>query len=168
MTERRAGPGQRRRGWVVPALAAVMLLAVAGCGGTPPSTDGAPASQESTHEFADVRVRATTLPTMMLGEAVAREYGIERRDGLVMLLVGARRGDEAAEVSAPARISVTTTDLRGQRQRVEMRELHSGELVDHVGTLPVEAPETLRFEVEIALADGTRSTMRFNRDFLPR
>lgn len=121
--------------------------------------------EEATLVIGDTAVRATVLQTSLLGEMVAGKYGITRADNRVMVLVGLRRGESMQETSVRARITATVTDLRGQRQAIELRELHSGELVDYVGTLQVPLPDTLRFELDIALEDGARSTMRFTREF---
>lgn len=113
----------------------------------------------------DVVVRASAIPTDMLGEAVARQYGIERAPGTVLLLVGARRG--SAEAALPARVSATATDLLGKRQAIAMREVRSGEFVDYAGTARVIAPDTLRFDVEVATEGAAPMSLQFNRDFFP-
>src|SRR3970282_1176830 len=100
-------------------------------------------------------------------EAASR-YGIAGDDRQVMLLVGVRQGSEALERSLPARVEVTVTDLRGQRQAMPMRELRSDDLVDYVGTVEVSLPDTLRFDLSIVLPDGKTSTMQFNREFYPQ
>lgn len=148
-----------------------IALALAGCGGPAPSHGGgdkAPATQEAVLRQGDVIVRANAIPAESLGEAVARQYGIAREPGTVMLLVGVRRGDERAEAALPARIEATATDLLGKRQAIAMRELRSGEFVDYAGSARVIAPDTLRFDVEVAPEGGARMALQFNRDFFPR
>lgn len=153
------------------------LLAIAlgtglliGCGGQPAAP--APAaviadSQDNIARIGDVTARATVLPTSQLGSLVADKYGIRRADDELMLLVGLRLGDEGAEVSVPARIVATASDLRGGRSTIALRELRSGELLDYVGTVAVKLPDTLQFEIDITLEDGARTTMRFSRDLQP-
>jgi hypothetical protein len=150
-------------------LGAALLL---GCSAEPSSPPaGNPASsanqQEATARIGDTTVRATVLQTALLGELVADKYGIARADNQVMLLVGLRQGESSEETSVPARITATATDLRGQRHAIELRELHSGDLLDYLGTVQVSLPDTLRFELDITLENGAHSTMRFNREFLP-
>lgn len=152
------------------ALAALLVSALAACGGgtgSAPPVDTAP--QEALIEIGDVRVRATAVPTRVLGEAIARQYGITRADDTVMLLVSARKGlDDATSVSLPTRVTATAIDLRGNRQAIAMRELRSGEgaaaLVDSMGIADVDMPDTLRFEVDVAYAGGT-AQLAFARDF---
>ncbi|MGY1424120.1 DUF4426 domain-containing protein [Lysobacter sp. A289] len=158
------------------ALAGLLGTALmSGCSAEAPSSDAAgiaPAttaaeSQDTTIRIGDTTVRATVLQTSTLGELVASKYGIERSDDRVMLLVGLREGESGQAASVPAQVSATTTDLRGQRETIELRPLVSGELVDYVGFVQVTLPDTLRFQVDIQLEDGTRSTMRFSRQFAP-
>src|SRR3546814_17248096 len=60
------------------------------------------AQQEASMQIGDVLVRANAVPTANLGEAVARQYGIERGTGTVMLLVGVRRDGDAGETALPS------------------------------------------------------------------
>ena len=153
------------------------LLAIAlgtgllsGCGGQPAAPVPAAViteSQDTVVRIGDATARATVLPTSQLGSLVADKYGIRRADDQLMLLVGLRRGEGSAEVSVPARIVATASDLRGGRSTIDMRELQSGELLDYVGTVAVKLPDTLQFEVDITLEDGARTTMRFSRDLQP-
>lgn len=153
------------------ALLALTLLLAAGCGGEPPAAtpaEGAPPPQEAVARVGDTTVRATALQTSQLGEAVAREYGLARDDGRVLLLVAVRRGAEGQETSVPARVTARVTDLRGRQQPVEMRELRSGDLLDYVGTTGVSPPDTLRFDIDVVAEDGTRADLQFTREFFPR
>src|SRR5690606_34303665 len=127
----------------------------------------AQARQEASMRIGDVVVRANAIPAATLGEAVARQYGIERAPGTVLLLVGVRRGPELQETALPARITATATDLLGKRQAIDMREVRSGEFVDYVGTARVIAPDTLRFDIDVVPRDAPRMQLRFNRDFFP-
>ena len=154
----------RTRGATILALCA----ALAACGGSTPPAPPSQAPQEAVVQVGDVLVRANALPTADLGEAVARQYGIERDPGTVMLLVGVRRDDEAGETALPARVAANAADLLGKRQQLEMREVRSGAFVDYVGTARVIAPDTLRFDVQVVPEGGTAMELRFNRDFFPR
>lgn len=153
---------------VLPAILACVLIV--GCGGNPPPPPATPAAaaQAATLRTGDLTIRASAVPTTALAAAVASQYGIERGDGSVLLLVAVRRGAEAQEVAVPAQVSVTATDLFGQRRDVPMRELRSGDLLDYVGTLEVSAPDTLRFDLRIVPEGGQVSTMQFTREFHPR
>ncbi|TCZ83926.1 DUF4426 domain-containing protein [Lysobacter sp. N42] len=149
----------------------IVALALAGCGGAPQPAPAVPASsmQEAVARAGDVTIRASVLPTVMLDERVARGYGIERSDRSAMLLVSLRRGPEGQETALPAQVLAKASDLRGRAQLVDMRELRSeGGLLDYVGTVEIDAPDTLRFDVQVTRADGATSSMQFTREFHPR
>ncbi|RDZ29409.1 DUF4426 domain-containing protein [Lysobacter silvisoli] len=155
--------------------AVLLLLLLGGCGGKPaaPATAGA-APQEAVARRGDVTVRASALQTSALSPAVAAQYGLNRDDGTVMLLVAVRRGPDGQEVAMPAQVSATVSDLRGQRHNVEFRELRTGdaasggELLDYVGTVEIDPPDTLRFEISAVGEGGASATLEFSREFYPR
>ncbi len=148
---------------------ALIVLATA-CGGiNPPAPSGAASAQgEASARVGNVSVRASPIQTSMLNPAVARQYGIERDDNTILLLVAVRQGTEANETSLPAQITASAIDLRGHRQAIVMRELRTGDLIDYIGTVETALPETLRFDVK-AVRDGKSvATLQFNREFYPR
>ncbi|MDQ3286848.1 MAG: DUF4426 domain-containing protein [Pseudomonadota bacterium] len=125
------------------------------------------APPEAITRSGDLTIRASAVPTSALGDAVARRYGIRSSEETILLLVGLRRGPDANETSVPAEVSVTVTDLSGQRQDVPMRELRSGELLDYVGTVDISGPDTLRFDVRTVRGNGEVDTLQFAREFHP-
>jgi hypothetical protein len=154
------------------AIALMSMLALAGCGGsntTPPAVPAAsaPASSEAVTRIGDVSIHASVVQTSVLAESVAREYGITRDPHRVLLLVAVRRGPDAEAIGLPAQVVATVTDLRGRRQDIVMRELRSGDLLDYIGTVEVDLPDTLRFDVAVTRAGGATSTLQFNREFHP-
>ncbi|MGI8561552.1 MAG: DUF4426 domain-containing protein [Luteimonas sp.] len=163
------------------ALGLVLAGLLAACGGPSPQADAmrqqAGAPQEASLRIGDLIVRANAVQAATLGEAVARQYGVDRSAGTVMLLVGVRReGADTQETSVPARVGATAVDLLGRRQAPEMREVRSGDsgsrpgdgFIDYVGSFRIAAPETLRFDVEVVAEGGQRMTLQFNRDFFAR
>jgi hypothetical protein len=153
------------------ALALSCALALAACGGSapPPAKPAQPAPEEAVSRVGDVTIRATAIPTSTLTAEIARRYGIERNDRTALLLVGVRQGPEGQEVALAATVTVSATNLSGQRQDLALRELRSeGGLLDYVGTIDVNPPDTLRFDVTVVRADGTRSNLEFSREFYPR
>lgn len=138
-------------------LAAVLL---AGCGNAP---EPPAAPQEQVLQRGDLTVRATVMQTSTLSEAIAARYGIERGDEVVMLMVGVRQGP--AETSLAATVTASATELGGRRHAIAMRELRAGGVVDHIGTLRVELPTTLDFDLEIRRSGQPPLRMDFNRDF---
>ncbi len=164
----------------LPRVIAILALGLAltGCGGSAPApaSGQAQAQQEAVVQVGDVLVRANAISTSNLGEAVARQYGIERDARTVMLLVGVRRTGDGGETALPARVTAAAADLLGKRQALAMREVRSGDpgsgpgqgFIDYVGIAHVIAPDTLRFDVEVVPEGGSPMQLRFNRDFFPR
>lgn len=138
-------------------LSAAVLLA--GC--APDAPPAAP--HEEVLQRGDTTVRATVMQTSTLSEAIAARYGIERGDDRVMLVVGVRQGP--AEDPAEATVTATATDLRGRRHAIPLHALEAGGLVDHVGSLRVELPATLSFEIEVRPEGQHPVRMQFNHDF---
>lgn len=152
-------------------LAITCAVALAGCDGgnaPAPAVPAAATSQEAVSRAGGATIRASAVPTASLAAEVAGRYGIVRDDRTVLLLVAVRKGTEMQETSVPATITATATNLSGQRQPVALRELRSGDLLDYVGTVQTSLPDTLRFDLTIAVEGGATSTMQFSREFYPR
>jgi hypothetical protein len=165
---------------IAPATVATVLALCACAREAPaptPADTSAPAtaggSQEAVSQAGDATVRASAVQTSTLPPQVAAEYGIARDERSVLLLVAVRRGPAGQEAALPARITATVTDLRGRRQAITMREMKTKGpgtevLLDYIGTVEVSPPDTLRFDLTVALEGGATSTMQFTRDFFPR
>ena len=149
-------------------LCMLALVACAPSASPPASTvsSSGDASQEAVARAGDVTVRASAVPTLSLSPEIATRYGIERNEDSVLLLVMVRRGTEESAVGA--RIQATATDLRGRPRPIEMRELRMGELLDYVGVVEADLPDTLRFDVQVTRNDGGTSNLQFTRDFRPQ
>lgn len=151
---------------------ALAMLAAA-CGGTnaPAPTDATSAQGDALVRVGDISVRASPIQTSMLNAAVAQDYGIVRDDRTILLLVVVRQGPENDESPLSAQITASTTDLRGHKQAIAMRDLRIGDpesVANYIGTVEVALPETLRFDVK-AVRDGKAiATLQFNREFYPQ
>lgn len=155
-----------------PVCATAMLIAcalLAACGGSQPhpAADASQAQQSATATIGDATVRASVLPTNSLDPGVARGYGIERADGSAMLLVSLRRDAGSAGGSTRANVQATASDLSGHSRPIELREIRTGDEVDYVGTVAIEPPDTVRFDVGVE-RDGAQANLQFNREFFPR
>lgn len=162
----------------MPIMLLLAALATVGCSREPTARvadAAAPGSQEATLTVGDVTIRASAIQTSTLSEPVAAQYGISRDAGTVMLLVAVRQGPEGQEMALPAKVTATATDLRGQQQTLEMRELRSGapgsppeqQLLDYVGTVRAQVPDTLRFNVQVAREGSAPASLQFAREFYP-
>ena len=147
---------------------APLCLTLAACGNDAPK----PAKridtlQEAVTRDGDVTIRANVIASAHLNERMARDYGIPRDGHSVLLMVSVRRGPEGADVSLPATITASATNLQGQTQPIPMREMRIGEWIDYIGTARMTPPETLRFDLKIVREGAAASTMTFSRDFEP-
>ena len=156
----------------IPALLCV-VLALASCdrGDTPSrapmaATTPGDAANGATATSNGITLRANVVETQDLQESVAAGYGIARQPNQALLLLTVRdaNGDNATPVSLQA----TVSDLKGGGRQLPLREIRAGDFVDRIGLVPVNAPDTLTFEVRAQLVPGSTSTMRVSRDFYPR
>jgi hypothetical protein len=119
-------------------------------------------------DVGDASVIAVAIQTSQLPDAVAAEHGIEQRDDLVMLRVSPRLGEPGALTTAPAQVRATVTDLRGHTRELELEQRTVAGLVDHVGTLEVSLPDTLRFDISVVTQQGATETLQLSRQFQSR
>lgn len=124
-------------------------------------------SQQVETRIGDTTVYAVAMPTTAIPAPVAAEHGIERRPDVVMLRISGRRGEAGNVVSAPLKVQATSTDLRGQVQTVELKEAMAAGLVDYVGTVEADIPDTLRFDIRVTTPDGATQTMQLTREVQP-
>lgn len=132
----------------------------------PPAVPGS--AQQVEAEVGDVSFTAVAIQTSQIHATVAAEHGIERRDDLVMLRVSPRQGEPGSIDSAPAAVQAVATDLRGYTRVLELDRKVVAGLVDHVATMEVTLPATLRFEITATTPQGESETMKFSREFRAR
>jgi hypothetical protein len=167
------------------ALIATAVLSMAGCGGggespsagagaagpispTPGQSVQVPgSSQQVETRIGETTVYAVAMPTAAIPTEVAAEHGIERRPDLVMLRISGRRGDVGNLVSVPLKVQATSTDLRGQQQTLELKEVLANGLVDYVGTVDADIPDTLRFDIRVTTPEGATEAMQLTREVQP-
>lgn len=145
---------------------ALALLALTACGGgdKPRAARKLDAVQDAVARVGDLTVRANAVSTAHLGEAMAKQYGITRADDTVLLIVSVRQGPDGQDVAVPADVSVTARTLSGTPAPLPLREVRTGELVDHVGTFKVTPPDTLTFEVKVAREGKQMAILTLTRE----
>lgn len=152
---------------------------LAGCGGSAPapahvdargsaSSTTADRQGDVVEHIGDIEIRASVVQTSALPATVARQYGIDRDAGTLLLLVAVRKGPSASAIALPARVTAKVTDLRGGQQDIAMREIQAGALVDSLGTTQTTLPDTLRFDLTITIDAMAPVHMRFEREFYPQ
>jgi hypothetical protein len=147
---------------------------LAGCGGNAPTPATADARGDASRQgdvierVGDVEIRASVVQTSALPDSVARQYGIERDAKTLLLLVAVRKGPAASAIALPARVTAKVTDLRGGQQDIVMRDIQTAGLVDAVGTTRTTLPDTLRFDLTVAVDAMAPVRMQFEREFYPQ
>ena len=158
-------------------LGAALIATLGACGGGPADGEtvtatpaGAPtpgSAQQIEARVGDATINIVAMQTASIPAEVAREHGIVRSEDLVMLMVSPRQGSLGNLSSAPMQVAATVTDLRGQQQALEMKQVVNNGLIDYVGTVQTQLPDTLRFEVQVATPEGVRETLQLTREFQP-
>lgn len=155
----------------LPALALLCLaplcLALAACGGAdkPKPARVLDQPQDAVARIGDVTVRANAIPTGQLNPAMAKAYGIDRADDTVLLIVAVRQGPDGQDIAVSAEVEATASTLQGQRTPIALREVRTGDLVDHVGTAQVVRPDTLTFDIAVKRDGKSLADLKLVRDF---
>ena len=158
---------------LVPALFATALLCI-GCSRAGQAT-AVTASAASTHASSTdataamngVIVHASALPTADLNEAVARQYGLTRDAGTLLLLVTVRDANGDAVPADAVKVQARAGVLPDALAPLALRAIETNGLTDYIGTVSAHAPASVQFEVD-ATRGGAHSKMSFTRDLLPR
>ncbi len=117
----------------------------------------------------DLRVHFNALPTTELTPEVARQYGVTRSANRALVNVSLRRGEPGADVAVAADVTVSATNLAGQRQDVRMREVRDGDALYYLGEARVSGQDTLSFDLTVVV-EGEAKQMRatFRQEFFPQ
>lgn len=147
------------------ALASVLALLGACSGGQAPTqAQFVPPAPAVAELGGQLRARYTLVPTLALDQAMARGYGIERREGTALLLVALRHDEgDGNERGVEGQVRAQARDLSGRQQQVAMRTLRSGDYVDHVGLVDIGPRDVIRVEVD-AVVDGRSYRFDFQRN----
>ena len=144
-------------------LMAAVFLASCSAGEKPRMADiVAPA--QAYEDFGSLRVHYNAIPTLSMGEAVAREYGVERdaRTGLVTIAV--RNVVDGEEIAADSEVQAVAVDLQGVRQPISLHAARTGGYTDHIGTFRIAERDSYRFEITVK-SDGRSGSVKFQRNF---
>jgi len=117
----------------------------------------------------DLRVHFNALPTTSLTPEVARQYGVTRSANRALVNVSIRRGEQGADEAVAAQVTVSATNLAGQRQDVRMREVRDGDALYYLGEARVTGQDMLTFSLEVRI-EGEAQPMRaeFRQEFFPQ
>lgn len=123
---------------------------------------GLPAAAQ-TQQFDDLQVHYNAVPASVLGEDMARAYGLSRSGGQGLVTIAVQ---EADGTSVDAALRGTATNLAGHRKEIRFRELDEDGVVSHIGQFPASGRDTWRFAIEITPQERNASyTLSFQREF---
>lgn len=122
---------------------------------------------DSMRDFGDYVVYVNALTTERLTAEVAREYGVVRSPQRALLTLSVhKKQDSGPTVAVTGELSATATNLNGQLNSVQLREIREAEAVYYIGEQEVSDQETLTYAVSF-VPDGDTDPInfRFQRQF---
>lgn len=120
-------------------------------------------------QFGPYTVRASATQSQMLAPATAARHGIEPAAdrGVLNVVVLERRAD-GGQVTVPALVAASKTNLLGQSVPIEMREIRENERVSYLGSFEFAPMRNLRFELSVQPAGSKPLLLRFEDQFVVR
>jgi len=125
-----------------------------------------PALAQNSLRAGDVTVHFSALPTTTLSPEVARQNGITRSANRALVNIAVRQGEPGADRAMAAKVTVSATNLTGQRVDLRMREVREGDAIYYLGEARVSGHETLSFELSVT-PEGAATPIRtvFRQEF---
>ncbi len=130
-----------------PMTAAIALLALLAA---------APALAQNSLRAGDITVHFNALPTTTLSPDVARQKGITRSANRALVNIAVRQGEPGADRAVPATVTVSATNLTGQRVELRMREVREGDAIYYLGEARTTGTETLTFDLSVTPEGATK------------
>lgn len=103
------------------------------------------ANAQQSERFGDYEIHYSALPTGMLNDSIAQQYGIVRSRTRGMIMLTVMRDNQAV----PARIDVLARDPDDNLREIPARQVKDDNWVSYVGTFAINAGEPLIFEVDV-------------------
>jgi len=115
---------------------------------------------EQMQKFGDWEVHYILVPTTFLKPAIAEQYGIVRGRDRAYLNISVLDG--ALEPSLVG-IEGTMTNLLGQQQHLEFREVREGSAVYYLTAIKYTDREVLRFNILVTPPGDSTKTLKFQQ-----
>ena len=140
-----------------PMTAAIALLALLAA---------APVLAQNSLRAGDITVHFNALPTTTLSPDVARQKGITRSANRALVNIAVRQGEPGADHAVAAKVTVSATNLAGQRVELRMREVREGDAIYYLGEARTTGHETLTFDLTVT-PEGATAPIRtvFRQEF---
>lgn len=146
-------------------LASLALVAGAAMA-TPPSLTLS--SGRNSTQAGEYTVHYNAMPSTTLSPDIATRYGITRSSNRALINVSVMKGARAAEaVAVPARIEAAATNLNGQRQGLNLREVRDRGAIYYLGEARIEERDTLDFDLVVTPEGAPPVTVRYRQEFWP-
>ena len=128
----------------------------------------APVRAENALRVDDFVLHWSAVPTTMLTPEVARQSGVTRSANRVLVNIAVRRGETGRDVAAAASVAIAVTNLAGQRELLQVREVREGDAIYYLAEARVTGQDVLTFEVEAKPAGGRPMRTSFRHEFFPQ
>ena len=117
-------------------------------------------------QVGDLHVYYNALPSTELTPEVARQYGITRSANRALVNISVRQGEPGADRAVTAKVTVSATNLAGQRVELRMREVREGDAIYYLGEARTSGQETLSFDLSVT-PEGAERPIRtvFRQEF---
>ena len=122
------------------------------------------AQAQQSDRFGEYEIHYSAIPTGMLNDQVAREYGIQRSRTRGMVMVTILRDGEAVS----GQVDILARDENDELTEIGAQRVREDGWVSYVGTFPIEAGDALTFEIEVnPHAGGDVYPLAFRQTFYP-
>ena len=150
--------------------AAILLIALAACGGNPAPTPAVAMPASSAAASATVggaTLQASTVAIADLNATIASRYGLDLAQEGVLLLVTVR--DAAGNGIDPGDLQVTATagTLTDTPKPLDLRAISTDGMTDYIGVFGAKAPASVQFKLT-ATRSGARADIATTAELQPR
>lgn len=120
------------------------------------------AQAQQAEQYGEFIIHYNTMNSRLLAPEFARVYGIQRDGNRALINIAVLRVREnAMDEPVSARVTVSTSNLAGQRRDIELQEIRDQGAIYYVGSFRVRNEENLNFHVRVQ-PDGERRAHEFN------
>ena len=149
----------------LPFIAVVSLVTIAACQ-QPPEEAALPLTVTS-QDFGDYVLHFNALTTDQLVAQVAQQHGIVRSSNRAMLNVTIlKKDDVGATRPVTGQVSVSASNLTGQRKNISVREVREQDAIYYIGESAVADRETLIFTIDVTpIEEITPLSVRYMKQF---
>lgn len=122
------------------------------------------AQAQQSDRFGDYEIHYSAIPTGMLNDQVAGEYGIVRSRTRGMVMVTILRDGQAVS----GQVDILARDENDKLTEIGAQRVREDGWVSYVGTFPIEAGDALTFEIKVnPHAGGETYPVAFRQTFYP-